>query len=411
MEAKGKATLTYDDGKTLELPVYGGTIGPDVIDIRALYGKTGKFTYDPGFLSTASLQLEDHLHRRRRGRSHVPRLPDRAAGPALRLPRGLLPAAQRRAAEGGAEEGIRPHRHRAHDGARAARAPLPGLPPRLAPDGGDGGRGGRALGLLPRLARHQQRRAPRDLGLPPHREAADHRRHGLQVQHGPALHVPEEQPRLHLELHAHDVRRAGRGLRGEPGPRARARPHPHPARRPRAERLHLHRAARRLLGREPVRLHRLRHRLPLGAGARRRQRGGAADAHGHPEGRRRRQARRVREEGEGQELRREADGLRPPRVQELRPARQAHAGDLPRGARRAGPARRPALQARHGAGEGGARGRVLRLPQALPERRLLLGHRAARAGHPGLHVHLHLLARAHGGLDRAVERDDLGSRS
>jgi citrate synthase len=54
MEAKGKATLTYDDGKTLELPVYGGTIGPDVIDIRALYGKTGKFTYDPGFLSTAS---------------------------------------------------------------------------------------------------------------------------------------------------------------------------------------------------------------------------------------------------------------------------------------------------------------------------------------------------------------------
>ena len=54
MEAKGKATLTYEDGKTLELPVYGGTIGPDAIDIRALYGKTGKFTYDPGFLSTAS---------------------------------------------------------------------------------------------------------------------------------------------------------------------------------------------------------------------------------------------------------------------------------------------------------------------------------------------------------------------
>jgi citrate synthase len=54
MEAKGKATLNYDDGKTLDLPVYGGSIGPDVIDIRALYGKTGKFTYDPGFLSTAS---------------------------------------------------------------------------------------------------------------------------------------------------------------------------------------------------------------------------------------------------------------------------------------------------------------------------------------------------------------------
>jgi len=54
METKGKAVLSYGDGKTLELPVYGGSIGPDVIDIRALYGKTGMFTYDPGFLSTAS---------------------------------------------------------------------------------------------------------------------------------------------------------------------------------------------------------------------------------------------------------------------------------------------------------------------------------------------------------------------
>jgi citrate synthase len=50
-----KATLTFSDGTpTMELPIYKGSIGPDVIDIRALYGKTGKFTYDPGFLSTAS---------------------------------------------------------------------------------------------------------------------------------------------------------------------------------------------------------------------------------------------------------------------------------------------------------------------------------------------------------------------
>ena len=54
MDNKGKAVLSYGEGKTLEMPVYGGTIGPDVIDIRALYGKTGMFTYDPGFLSTAS---------------------------------------------------------------------------------------------------------------------------------------------------------------------------------------------------------------------------------------------------------------------------------------------------------------------------------------------------------------------
>ncbi len=31
-----------------------GTVGPDVVDIRTLLSKTGKFTYDPGFLSTAS---------------------------------------------------------------------------------------------------------------------------------------------------------------------------------------------------------------------------------------------------------------------------------------------------------------------------------------------------------------------
>jgi citrate synthase len=38
----------------MELPIYKGTVGPDVIDIRKLYAQTGKFTYDPGFLSTAS---------------------------------------------------------------------------------------------------------------------------------------------------------------------------------------------------------------------------------------------------------------------------------------------------------------------------------------------------------------------
>ena len=55
MEAKAKATIHIGDGKAaLEAPVYGGTIGPDVVDIRALYGKTGMFTYDPGFLSTAA---------------------------------------------------------------------------------------------------------------------------------------------------------------------------------------------------------------------------------------------------------------------------------------------------------------------------------------------------------------------
>ncbi|MEI6384450.1 MAG: citrate synthase [Betaproteobacteria bacterium] len=52
-----KATLSFSNGKApIEMPVYNGTIGPDVVDIRKLYGQTGMFTYDPGFLSTAACQ-------------------------------------------------------------------------------------------------------------------------------------------------------------------------------------------------------------------------------------------------------------------------------------------------------------------------------------------------------------------
>ena len=41
-------------GKSLEYPVLSGSVGPQVIDIRKLYGQSGMFTYDPGFTSTAS---------------------------------------------------------------------------------------------------------------------------------------------------------------------------------------------------------------------------------------------------------------------------------------------------------------------------------------------------------------------
>ncbi|MGA8008280.1 MAG: citrate synthase [Thiomonas sp.] len=50
-----QATLSFSDGTpSVNFPIHKGTMGPDVIDIRKLYGQTGKFTYDPGFLSTAS---------------------------------------------------------------------------------------------------------------------------------------------------------------------------------------------------------------------------------------------------------------------------------------------------------------------------------------------------------------------
>ncbi len=52
-------TFTLTDnrtGKTYELPVLKGTLGPDVIDVRKLYADTGCFTYDPGFTSTGSCE-------------------------------------------------------------------------------------------------------------------------------------------------------------------------------------------------------------------------------------------------------------------------------------------------------------------------------------------------------------------
>jgi citrate synthase len=55
MEKERTATISFNDGsQPIEFPVISGSIGPDVVDIRTLLGKTGKFTYDPGFLSTAS---------------------------------------------------------------------------------------------------------------------------------------------------------------------------------------------------------------------------------------------------------------------------------------------------------------------------------------------------------------------
>ena len=54
-QSDAQATLSFTDGTpSVEFPIYKGSIGPDVVDIRKLYGATGKFTYDPGFMSTAA---------------------------------------------------------------------------------------------------------------------------------------------------------------------------------------------------------------------------------------------------------------------------------------------------------------------------------------------------------------------
>ena len=58
-DAGAKQTAKLEvGGKTYDLPVYEGSIGPSVIDVSALYGQTGYFTYDPGFTSTASCESD-----------------------------------------------------------------------------------------------------------------------------------------------------------------------------------------------------------------------------------------------------------------------------------------------------------------------------------------------------------------
>ncbi|WP_415920794.1 citrate synthase [Tateyamaria sp. SN6-1] len=52
-DAPKSATLTIGDN-SYDLPIHSPTAGPDVVDIRKLYGQAGVFTYDPGFTSTAS---------------------------------------------------------------------------------------------------------------------------------------------------------------------------------------------------------------------------------------------------------------------------------------------------------------------------------------------------------------------
>ncbi|TWT09594.1 citrate synthase [Reyranella sp. CPCC 100927] len=57
MSSNRSVTLSDDsNGKTWKFPVLAGSTGPDVIDVRKLYGDTGMFTYDPGFTSTGSCE-------------------------------------------------------------------------------------------------------------------------------------------------------------------------------------------------------------------------------------------------------------------------------------------------------------------------------------------------------------------
>ena len=52
---KESVTLTFSSDETsLELPILEGSVGPKTFDVTSVYKKTGMFTFDPGFMATAS---------------------------------------------------------------------------------------------------------------------------------------------------------------------------------------------------------------------------------------------------------------------------------------------------------------------------------------------------------------------
>ena len=56
-KATGSITVTLEgSNKSTTLPLLGGTLGPQVADIRKLYGDLGIFTFDPGYGATASCE-------------------------------------------------------------------------------------------------------------------------------------------------------------------------------------------------------------------------------------------------------------------------------------------------------------------------------------------------------------------
>src|SRR6185503_11575151 len=180
----------------------------------------------------------------------------------------------------------------------------------------------------------------------------------------------------------------------------RARRPLHPPRRPRAELQHDDDADDWQLARRPVLGDGRRRGRALRPAARRRERGGAADAERDRIGQ---QGAGVHQESEVGRSGQPADGVRPPRLQVVRPARE---GDQTHRRHRLHRHRQePAARDRAGARTHRAAGRLLHHPQALPQRRLLLRLDLSGDGLPGGDVPGALRHPAHRRLDRAVGRD------
>ncbi|CAA9415920.1 MAG: Citrate synthase (si), partial [uncultured Nocardioides sp.] len=336
-----------------------------------------------------------HLHRRRGGDPGVPRLPHRAARGEVELPRGRLPAHPRRPAQQGGVRRVGARDHLSHVRARERQVVHGGIPLRRPPDGHADGLHRRPVDVLPRRPQHQRRREPPPADRADDRQDADAGRLVVPPHAGQAVRLPRQRPELHRQLPLHAVQDERAAVRGRRAPGQGPRRALHPARRPRAERLHQRGPLGGLDAGRPL-LRGLRRRgCALRPAARRRQRGRAADAAPHRHHQRDPGVHRGR-----QGRQREADGLRPPGLQELRPPRPHHQEG--RRGRLRGHRHQPAPGHRAGAGEDRPRGRVLHQAQALPQRRLLLRPDLRGVPVPARDVHRALRHRAHPRLAGAV---------
>ena len=372
-------------------------------------GRRGRIRDDvlrPGVHEHGLVSQRDHLHRRRRGHPAAPRLPDRAAVRALDLPRGRLPADQRRAA-----------RRRSSSTGWVDEITIHTFVHENVKDFMQGFRyDANPMGMLVASV------GALSTFYPDANKIHDERVRAIQI-----IRLLAKMPTLAAFAFRHnmgqpyvypdnDLDYAGNflgmmykmtELKYQPDPRlaAGARRAVHPARRPRTERLDERRALGRLDAGRPLLGGRGRRRRAVRPAARRRQRGrrcgcsrGSARVENIPAFLEGVKAGNERLMGFGHRVYKNYD----PRARIIR----KYLDDVfeVRG-------KSPLLRRRDRAREARARRRVLHLAQALPERRLLLGPdlrgaRPARGDVPG-----DVRDRPHERLDRAVAGDGRGPRA
>ena len=251
----------------------------DLRQIKVTPDEFGMMTYDPAFMNTAACKSRITYIDGDKGVLLVPRLPDRAAGRAQRLPRDRVPDPVRRAADrqrssrrGRSEITLHTMLHtnitKLMEGFRHDAHPMGmfistvGALSTFYPDAKDIFSAGIAA-------------AADD---PADRQGAEHRRLRLPPLDRPAVQPAGQRAELRRQLPEHAVQDDRAEVQAEPGARARARRAVHPARRPRAELQHQHDARHRQLARRSLLGARRRGGGALRPAARRRQRSGAADA-------------------------------------------------------------------------------------------------------------------------------------